>query len=103
MYPRVFRGQSPDDDIEFGSVDCGSMPWFDPSRAHGDARLEDGAVGKARRQLVILQKGVIEREERCLEQKLGEAYLRHKASGRRWIERRDLLSMRCTERPLTPE
>jgi protein-S-isoprenylcysteine O-methyltransferase Ste14 len=34
---------------------------------------------------VILQKGVIEPEERYLEQKFGEKYLRYKATVRRWI------------------
>jgi protein-S-isoprenylcysteine O-methyltransferase Ste14 len=34
---------------------------------------------------VILQKGVIEPEERYLEQKFGEKYLRYKAMVRRWI------------------
>jgi protein-S-isoprenylcysteine O-methyltransferase Ste14 len=34
---------------------------------------------------VILQKGVIEPEERYLEQKFGEKYLRYKAQVRRWI------------------
>lgn len=34
---------------------------------------------------VILQKGVIEREETYLERKFGEKYLRYKASVRRWI------------------
>ncbi len=34
---------------------------------------------------VILQKGVIEREEAYLEQKFGDSYLRYKARVRRWI------------------
>ncbi len=34
---------------------------------------------------VILQKGVIEPEERYLERKFGERYLRYKATVRRWI------------------
>jgi protein-S-isoprenylcysteine O-methyltransferase Ste14 len=35
--------------------------------------------------LVVMQKGVIEREERYLERKFGEEYLRYKARTRRWI------------------
>ena len=35
--------------------------------------------------VIILQKGVIEPEERCLEQKFGDVYLRYKARVRRWI------------------
>lgn len=34
---------------------------------------------------VILQKGVIEREEAYLEQKFGDTYMRYKAKVRRWI------------------
>jgi protein-S-isoprenylcysteine O-methyltransferase Ste14 len=34
---------------------------------------------------IILQKGVIEREEAYLEQKFGDKYLRYKAKVRRWI------------------
>ena len=35
--------------------------------------------------LVVIQRGVIEREERYLERKFGEEYLRYKAQVRRWI------------------
>ena len=35
--------------------------------------------------VVILQKGVIEPEERYLEEKFGEKYLRYKSQVRRWI------------------
>ena len=35
--------------------------------------------------LVVVQRGVIEREERYLEGKFGEEYLRYKAQVRRWI------------------
>lgn len=35
--------------------------------------------------LVVMRYGVIAREERYLEQKFGEAYLRYKASARRWL------------------
>lgn len=35
--------------------------------------------------LVVIQRGVIEREERYLERKSGEEYLRYKARVRRWI------------------
>ncbi len=35
--------------------------------------------------LVVMRKGVIDREERYLERKFGEQYLRYKASVRRWI------------------
>jgi protein-S-isoprenylcysteine O-methyltransferase Ste14 len=35
--------------------------------------------------IVILEKGVIEPEERYLEQAFGEKYLRYKARVRRWI------------------
>lgn len=35
--------------------------------------------------LWIMQKGVIEREERYLEQRFGEAYLRYRRSVRRWL------------------
>jgi protein-S-isoprenylcysteine O-methyltransferase Ste14 len=35
--------------------------------------------------LIVVQRGVIEREERYLERKFGEEYLRYKAQVRRWI------------------
>jgi len=35
--------------------------------------------------LMVIQRGVIEREERYLERKFGEEYLRYKAQVRRWI------------------
>ncbi len=35
--------------------------------------------------LVVMRKGVIDREERYLERKFGEQYLRYKANVRRWI------------------
>jgi protein-S-isoprenylcysteine O-methyltransferase Ste14 len=35
--------------------------------------------------LVVIQRGVIEREERYLERKFGEEYLSYKARVRRWI------------------
>ena len=35
--------------------------------------------------LIAIQRGVIEREERYLEHKFGDDYLRYKAQVRRWI------------------
>ena len=35
--------------------------------------------------LIVVQRGVIEREERYLERKFGEEYVRYKAQVRRWI------------------
>jgi protein-S-isoprenylcysteine O-methyltransferase Ste14 len=35
--------------------------------------------------LIVVQRGVIEREERYLERKFGEAYPRYKAQVRRWL------------------
>ncbi|MBD1848111.1 isoprenylcysteine carboxylmethyltransferase family protein [Cyanobacteria bacterium FACHB-63] len=35
--------------------------------------------------IVVVQNGVIKREERYLEQKFGDEYLRYKASVRRWV------------------
>ena len=35
--------------------------------------------------LLVIQRGVIEREERYLERKFGEEYLSYKAQVRRWI------------------
>jgi protein-S-isoprenylcysteine O-methyltransferase Ste14 len=35
--------------------------------------------------LLIINRGVIEREEHYLERKFGEQYLNYKASVRRWI------------------
>ncbi len=35
--------------------------------------------------MVVIQRGVVEREERYLERKFGEGYLRYRAHVRRWI------------------
>ena len=35
--------------------------------------------------IVVVQNGVIKREEKYLEQKFGDEYLRYKASVRRWV------------------
>ena len=35
--------------------------------------------------VIVMQRGVIEREERYLERKFGEEYLRYKEQARRWI------------------
>jgi protein-S-isoprenylcysteine O-methyltransferase Ste14 len=35
--------------------------------------------------LLVIQRGVIEREERYLERKFGEEYLRYKEQARRWV------------------
>ena len=42
--------------------------------------------------LIVMQLGVIQREERYLERKFGEDYLRYKASVRRWLYQPDYTS-----------